>query len=117
MQKTILPVVALAGWAAAGGVQAEPITLTEEQADAVVAGDFRFGFGPDWGSAIGRAGAVDSCGNAGSCSYAYAYAYAFAYNDASASAYAVTACSNGACASAYSSSDSSGASGTYVSPR
>jgi hypothetical protein len=39
MDKTLTSVVALAGLAAAGAVQAEPLTLVEEQADAVVAGD------------------------------------------------------------------------------
>jgi hypothetical protein len=40
MHKTLTSVVALAGLAAAAGVaQAEPFTLIEEQADAVVAGD------------------------------------------------------------------------------
>jgi hypothetical protein len=40
MHKTLTSVVALAGLAAAAGVaQAEPLTLIEEQADAVVAGD------------------------------------------------------------------------------
>ena len=58
--------VALAGLAAAGAVQAEPITLTEEQAYAVVAGDFASGsgsgstsayVGPDGGSASGSGSA------------------------------------------------------------
>ena len=40
MHKTLTSIVALAGLAAAAGVaQAEPLTLIEEQADAVVAGD------------------------------------------------------------------------------
>jgi hypothetical protein len=40
MHKTLTSIVALAGLAAAAGVaQAEPLTLIEEQADAVVGGD------------------------------------------------------------------------------
>jgi hypothetical protein len=39
MHNTLTSVVALAGFAAAGAAQAEPLTLIEEQTDAVVAGD------------------------------------------------------------------------------
>jgi hypothetical protein len=84
MNKTLTSVVALAGLAAAGAVQAEPITLTEEQSDAVVAGDVAVGVGVGFAYAyVGYYG-----------EYAYGYGAGFGYaqdDNATAGASAVGA--------------------------
>jgi hypothetical protein len=73
MHKTLTSVIALAGLAAAGAAQAEPITLTEEQSDAVVAGDFAVGVGAGYAAAY--------VGPAGEAALGVGYGFGYARDD------------------------------------